>query len=104
MHRREGASEAAPEAVRQAVGGGCQSGWGRLHMPLRPALAVRGTVAEYRLDALEGVPHPLPMHSWLTTRWLRWGSMRVWLRLFKYAPPGQGSKALKSHVSALWGS
>ena len=28
--RREGASEAAPGAVRQAVGGGCQSGWGRL--------------------------------------------------------------------------
>ena len=28
--RREEASEAAPEAVRQAVGGGCQSGWGRL--------------------------------------------------------------------------
>ena len=28
--RREGASEAALEAVRQAVGGGCQSGWGRL--------------------------------------------------------------------------
>ena len=28
--RREGASEAAPEAVRQAVGGGCRSGWGRL--------------------------------------------------------------------------
>ena len=27
---REGASEAAPQAVRQAVGGGCQSGWGRL--------------------------------------------------------------------------
>ena len=27
---REGTSEAAPEAVRQAVGGGCQSGWGRL--------------------------------------------------------------------------
>ena len=26
--RREGASEAAPDAVRQAVGGGCQSGWG----------------------------------------------------------------------------
>ena len=25
-----GNSEAAPEAVRQAVGGGCQSGWGRL--------------------------------------------------------------------------
>ena len=28
--RREGTSQAAPEAVRQAVGGGCQSGWGRL--------------------------------------------------------------------------
>ena len=28
--RREGASEVAPEAVRQAVGGGCRSGWGRL--------------------------------------------------------------------------
>ena len=28
--RREGASEAAPEAVGQAVGGGCQHGWGRL--------------------------------------------------------------------------
>ena len=27
---QERASEAAPEAVRQAVGGGCQSGWGRL--------------------------------------------------------------------------
>ena len=35
LHRRpsaprEGASEAAPAAVRQAFGGGCQSGWGRL--------------------------------------------------------------------------
>ena len=28
--RREGTSKAAPAAVRQAVGGGCQSGWGRL--------------------------------------------------------------------------
>ena len=28
--RREGTSEAAPEAVGQAVGGGCQIGWGRL--------------------------------------------------------------------------
>ena len=28
--RREGTSEAAPESVGQAVGGGCQSGWGRL--------------------------------------------------------------------------
>ena len=32
MHciRREGTPEAAQGAVRQAVGGGCQSGWGRL--------------------------------------------------------------------------
>ena len=29
-NRREGTSEATPAAVRQAVGGGCQSGWGRL--------------------------------------------------------------------------
>ena len=28
--RREGTLEAAPEAVRQVAGGGCQSGWGRL--------------------------------------------------------------------------
>ena len=28
--RREGTSEAAPAAVRKAVGGGCRSGWGRL--------------------------------------------------------------------------
>ena len=28
--RREETSEAAQGAVRQAVGGGCQSGWGRL--------------------------------------------------------------------------
>ena len=28
--RRGGASEEVPGAVRQAVGGGCQSGWGRL--------------------------------------------------------------------------
>ena len=28
--RREGTSEAAPEAIRQAVGEGSRSGWGRL--------------------------------------------------------------------------
>ena len=28
--RREGTSEAAPDVIRQAVGGGCQSSWGRL--------------------------------------------------------------------------
>ena len=30
MIRRESTSEVAIEAVRQAVGGGCESGWGRL--------------------------------------------------------------------------
>ena len=56
--RRAGASEAAPEAVRQAVGeclrqavGG---GYCRLPMPLKSALGVRGTVAGHRLGALEG--------------------------------------------------
>ena len=51
---REGASEAAPAAVRQAVGGGCRSGWGvlsfavavwsccRLQMPWSLALAIGG--------------------------------------------------------------
>ena len=61
--RREGASEAAPEAVRQAVGGGCQSGWGgycRLSMPWKPALAARETVAGHRLGALEGGGDPPP--------------------------------------------
>ena len=43
-----------PEAVRQAIGGGCQSGWGRLQMPLRLALGVTGTVAGHRLGALDG--------------------------------------------------
>ena len=40
--------------MRQAVGGGCQSGYCRLQMPLRLALAVRETVAWHRLGALEG--------------------------------------------------
>ena len=38
------------EEVAQAVGGGYR----RLQMPLKPALAVRGTVAGHRLGALEG--------------------------------------------------
>ena len=50
------------EEVAKAVGGGyCQ-----LQMPLRLALAVRGTVAGHRLSTLGGgaVPPPRPMHSW----------------------------------------
>ena len=38
------------EEVAKAVGGG----YCRLQMPLKPALAVRGTVAGHRLGALEG--------------------------------------------------
>ena len=58
--RREGTSEAGPEAVRQAVGGGFQNktkrsdGYCRLQMPWKSALAVRETVAGHRLGALEG--------------------------------------------------
>ena len=67
--RREGASEAAPAAVREAVGGGCQSGWGGycpLQMPLKPALGIRKTVAGHRLGALEGGGYlPLPLHPCL---------------------------------------
>ena len=53
--RREGASETAAETVRQAVGGGCQSSWGRLLSVMnateagRAGVAVRGTVAGHRL-------------------------------------------------------
>ena len=37
------------EVAKAVVGGYC-----RLQMPLKPALGVRGTVAEHRLGALEG--------------------------------------------------
>ena len=53
------------EEVAKAVGGG----YCRLQMPLRLALAVRGTVAGHWLGALEGgggrVSPPLPMHPCL---------------------------------------
>ena len=67
--RREGASEATPEAVRLAVGGDCRPGGGycRLQMPLKLVLAVKGTVAGHRLGALQGggggAPL-LPRHPW----------------------------------------
>ena len=51
------------EEVATAVG----DGYCRLQMPLKLALAVRGTAAGHRLGALEGrggyLPH-LPMHPW----------------------------------------
>ena len=55
--RREGSLEAAPEAVGQAVGGGCQSDWGRLLSvtnAIETGTSVRGKVAGHRLGALEG--------------------------------------------------
>ena len=55
--RREGTSEAAPEAVRQAVGGevakAVGGGYCRLQMALSLALALTGTVAGQRPGALE---------------------------------------------------
>ena len=68
--RREGTSEAAPEAVRQAVGGGCQSGWGRL-LSVTDAIEA-GTWRQgdrHRLGALDGgwgVPSP-PSNASLPT-------------------------------------
>ena len=60
--RREGALEAVPGAARQAVGGG----YCRFPTPLKPALAVRETVAGHQLGSLDGglppfqcIPTPL---------------------------------------------
>ena len=55
--RRQGIFDAAPEAARQAVGGGCQSGWGRLLSvtnAIEPGPWRQETVAGHRLGALEG--------------------------------------------------
>ena len=87
--RREGTSEAATEAVRQAVGGRFQGGYCRLQISLKLALAVRETVAGHRLGSLErggGVPHPPSNASlfqamcaivsgvlWLDGFWGGWG-------------------------------
>ena len=64
--RREGASEAAPEAVRQVAGGGCQTGWGRL---LSVANATEAGTCRQRDSAGQsgggGVPPALPKHPWL---------------------------------------
>ena len=53
-----GLSEAAPEAVRLAVGGGCRSGWGRL-LSVANAIEV-GTLAGHMLGTLEGGSPPPP--------------------------------------------
>ena len=55
--RREGPSEEAPEAVRQAVGGGCRSGWGRL-------LSVTNAIEAGVWRQGDRGTFPLPMHPW----------------------------------------
>ena len=67
--RREGTCEAAPEAVRQAVGRGCQSGWGRLPSVTNAieAGSCRQGDSGWALAGRPGggwggVPPPLPMH------------------------------------------
>ena len=65
--RRDGASEAAPDAVRQAVGGVFQSGWGRL-LSVTNAIGAgtcgRGGSGRAQAGRPEGggVTSPLPMH------------------------------------------
>ena len=49
-NRREGTSEAAPEVGRQAVGGGCKSGWGAVTVGYECHLASGGQ----RLDKSGG--------------------------------------------------
>ena len=74
---REGASE----PVGQAAGGGCQSGYFWLQMPLKLALAVRGTVAGRRLGTLEGgggSPAPPPASN---------APLAAPPRVWKQAPP-----------------
>ena len=61
------------EEVAKAVGGG----YCRLRMPLRPALAIRETVAGDRLGALKGgggVTSPLPMYPCPPLPWSFGGS------------------------------
>ena len=75
--RREGTSEAAPEAVRQAVGGGCLSGWGRL---LSATNANRGwRLASWRQWLI--VPSAVnPNHFGMHDSTLRWGLLQASLR------------------------
>ena len=111
--RKEGSPVAAPEAVRQAVGGGCRSGGGccRLQMPLNLALAVRETAAGQRLGALErggGHPPPLPMHPcpppsqhlqcWRRTRPVTTTGCRTPL------PPPPASHCTALHAPGCWGT
>ena len=69
--RRGGTSGAAPEAVSQAVGRGCQSGWGRLLLVTtanETGTWRQETVAGHRLGALEGGTCP-PSNASLGCAW-----------------------------------
>ena len=64
-----GTSEASPQAVRQAVGRGCQIGWGRLLSvtnAIEAGTCRQGDVAGSRLGALERGRggSPLEMPPW----------------------------------------
>ena len=67
--RREGTSEAVPEAVRQAVGGGCRSGWGRLLSvthAIEAGICRQGDTSWVYPGRPEGgvPPPPFSMHRW----------------------------------------
>ena len=61
--RREGTSEVAPEALRQAVAEAIGGSYCWLCVPLKLALAVRETVAGRWLGTLGG-GGGVPMHPW----------------------------------------
>ena len=58
--RREGASEEAPEAV----GGGCQSGWGQLLSVTNATEAGTWREGQWLGAPGGGGLPPLPMHAW----------------------------------------
>ena len=78
--RREGTRKVAPEALRYAVGGGCQGCWGRLLSVtnvIEPTLAVRERecVAGYRLAPFQCNPgsHPVQKGG-RTSTWSTWST------------------------------
>ena len=64
--RREGTPAGARESVRQAIGGGCQSGWGRLLPVTNAVWAGIGRMGDSGWAGRPGgggdAPPPLPMH------------------------------------------
>ena len=68
MCRREGASEAAPEAGRQAVKGGCQSGWGRLLLVTNAVEAGTWRQTKFKSPRYSDHKHTLCRHASLTPK------------------------------------